>query len=91
MDKKRRTMIKFFKDTGFNMDIQTSLKEVYFLEITLNLQNGTYRPYKKSYNLYIHSPSNSHQNPQITEVKIYKSYRSLKDWKKILPTKKFLI
>ena len=74
MDKKRRTLIKFFKDIGFNMDIQTNLKEVDFLEITLNLQNGTYCPYKKSYgNLYIHSPSNSHQNPQITEVKMYKS------------------
>ena len=47
IDKKRKTIIKMFKDIGFSIDIQTNLKEVDFLDITLNLQNGTYRPYKK--------------------------------------------
>ena len=50
---------------GFSIDIQTNLKEVDFLDVTLNLQNVTYCPYKKPDDnlLYIHSSSN-HQ-PQI--------------------------
>ena len=65
MDKKRKAIIKVFKDIGFSIDIQTNLKEVDFLDVTLNLQNGTYRPYKKANDklLYIHSSSN--HPPQI--------------------------
>ena len=57
MDKKRKTIIKIFKDIGFSIDIQTNLKEVDFFVFTLNLQNGTYCPYKKTDDklLYIHS------------------------------------
>ena len=65
INKKRKTIIKIFKDTGFSIDIQTNLKEVDFLDATLNLQNGTYRSYKKP-NVklyYIHSSSN--HPPQI--------------------------
>ena len=40
MDKKRKTIIKIFKGIGFSIDIQTNLKEVDFLDVTLNLQNG---------------------------------------------------
>ena len=60
MDKKRKTIIKIFKDIGFSIDIQTNLKEVDFLDVTLNLQNGTYHLYKKPNEklLYIHSSSN---------------------------------
>ena len=47
MDKKRKTIIKILKDISFNIDIQTNLKEVDFLDVTLKLQNGIYRPYKK--------------------------------------------
>ena len=56
MDKKRKTIIKISKDIGFSIDIQTNLKTVDFLEVTLDLQNGTYCPYKKPNNklLYIH-------------------------------------
>ena len=60
MNKKRKTIIKIFKDTGFSIDIQTNLKEVDFLDATMNLQNGTYHSYKKP-NVklfYIHSSSN---------------------------------
>ena len=47
MDEKRKIIIKSFKDIAFSVDIQTNLKEVDFLDITLNLQNDTYRPYMK--------------------------------------------
>ena len=42
MNKKRKTIIKIFKYIGFSIYIQTNLKEVDFLDVTLNLQNGTY-------------------------------------------------
>ena len=60
MDKKKKNYQIFkFKDTGFSINIQTNLKEVDFLVVTLNLQNSTHRPYKKPNNklLYIHSLS----------------------------------
>ena len=38
MDEKRKIIIKSFKDIAFSVDIQTNLKEVDFLDITLNLQ-----------------------------------------------------
>ena len=41
MDKKRKNIIKIFKEIGFSIDIQTNLKEVDFLDVTLNLQDGT--------------------------------------------------
>ena len=57
MDKKKKSVIKFFKNIGFSIDIQTNLKEVHFRDVKLNLQNGTYRTYKKRNDklLYIHS------------------------------------
>ena len=63
--KRRKAISKIFKDIAFGIDIQTNLKEVDFLDVTLNLQNVTYCPYKKPDDnlLYIHSSSN-HQ-PQI--------------------------
>ena len=86
MEKKRKTII--FKDIGFSIDIQTNLKEVDFFDVTLNLQNDTYRLCKKPNEklLYIHSSSN---HPR----KSSNSYQipSLKDCRKILPSKKFSI
>ena len=60
MDKRRKTFSKIFKEIAFGIDIQTNLKQVDFLDVTVSLQNGTYWPYKKpNYNLVnIHSSSN---------------------------------
>ena len=65
MDKKRKAIIKVFKDIGFSIDIQTNLKEVDFLDVTLNLQNGTYRPYKKANDKLLYNHSSSNHPPQI--------------------------
>ena len=69
MDKKRKTSIKIFKDIGFSIDIQANLKEVDFIDVKLNLQNGTYRPYQKPNDqlLYIHS-SSKHPLQIITQL-----------------------
>ena len=59
MEKKRKAIIKIFKDIGFNIDIQTNLKKEDFLDVTLNLQNGIYLLYKRPNDklLYFHSSS----------------------------------
>ena len=56
--------VRVFKDIGFSLEIETNLKEVDFLDVSLNLRNGTYRPYKKPNDglLYIHSLSNHPPN-----------------------------
>ena len=63
-EKVRKNIIRVFKDIGFSLEIETNLKEVDFLDVSLNLRNGTYRPYKKPNNslLYIHSLSNHPPN-----------------------------
>ena len=43
----RINIIHLFKDSGFIIDIETNLKIVNFLNITFNLNNGMFKPYKK--------------------------------------------
>ena len=56
----RKNVIKIFKYIDTNLEIETNLKEIDFLDFTLDLQNGTHRLYKKPNDklLYIHSLSN---------------------------------
>ena len=65
IDLTRKKIIKCFSDFGFHLDIQTNLKIVNFLDITFNLSNNTYKPYKKPNDKlqYIHTSSN--HPPQI--------------------------
>ena len=60
IDKVKKNIIGVFKDIGFRFEIETNLKEVDFLDVSLILQNGTYGPYKKSNNrlFYLHNSSN---------------------------------
>ena len=39
--------MRVFKDIAVTLEIETNLKEADFLDISVNLRNGTYRPYKK--------------------------------------------
>ena len=63
--KKEETILKIYKDIGFGIDIQTNLKEADFLDIILNLQNRTYRPYKKPDDKLLYICSSSNHPPQI--------------------------
>ena len=60
MDRVRKNVVKIFKEVGFKIEIQTHLKIVNFLDVTFNLANGTYRPYKKGNEslLYINKSCN---------------------------------
>ena len=46
-EKVRKNIIRVFKDIAFSLEIETNLKEVDFLDVSLNLRNRTHRPYKK--------------------------------------------
>ena len=63
-DKITKNIIGVFKYIGFSLEIETNLKEVDFLDVSVNLRNGTYCPYKKSNIrlLYIHSLTNHPTN-----------------------------
>ena len=64
-DRIRKSVIKLFKEIGSKIEIDTNLKIVNFLDVTFNLRNSTYRPYRKPNDnlLYIHTSSN--HSPQI--------------------------
>ena len=65
IDRTRKNIMKIFKDIGFAIDVETNLKIVDFLDITFNLNNDTYRPYKKPNYLLSYINKFSNYPPQI--------------------------
>ena len=59
-DRIRKNVIKLFKEIGFKIEIETNVKIVNYLDVTFNLANSTYKPYRKPNDnlLYIRSSSN---------------------------------
>ena len=60
LDRIRKEIIKLFQDNGLKITIETSMKTVDFLDVTLNLINEDYKPYKKPNDklLYVNNQSN---------------------------------
>ena len=56
----KKDIVKFFNNIDLRITIQTNLKTVKFLDVTLNLRNGKYYPYHKPNDrpLYISRVSN---------------------------------
>ena len=65
IDHTRKNIIKIFKDVGFGSDIETNSKVVDFLDITFNLNNGIYKPYKKPNDRLLYINKSSNHPPQI--------------------------
>ena len=65
IDRTRKNIIKIFKDVGFSTDIETISKVVDFLDITFNLNNGIYKPYKKPNDRLLYINKSSNHPPQI--------------------------
>ena len=63
-DRIRKDITKHFKQHGLNITIQTNLKIVNYLDVTFNLTNESYYPYRKPNNqpLYINTKSNHPPN-----------------------------
>ena len=64
-DRVRKNVIGVFKDIGFSFEIETNLKEVDFIEVSLNLWNGTYRHYKKLNDSLLYIPNLSNHPPNV--------------------------
>ena len=64
-DKIRKKIISIFKNINFKIEIVTNLIEVDFLDVTFNLENSTYRPYKKPNDKLIYIDVSSNHPPQI--------------------------
>ena len=60
IDKIRKKLHKIFKELGLTITVQTTLTTADFLDVTLNILESTYQPYKKPNNtpLYISRYSN---------------------------------
>ena len=56
----RKNVVKIFKYNGLSITSKTNLKIVDYLDVTFDLQNNSYKPYRKPHILpfYIHKHSN---------------------------------
>ena len=68
VDQIRKKVIKIFKDVRFKIEIKTNLKIVDFLDVPLNLSNGTYSPYKKPNDQLLYVRTSSNHPPQIINM-----------------------
>ena len=59
-EKLRQSIIKVFKDNNLNITIETGLSRVDFLDVTLDLERDTYKPFRKPGDkpLYVNAWSN---------------------------------
>ena len=49
--KRLKRLQKVFKNNGLNVIIECNMKIVNYLDVTFNLNDGTYRPYQKPDNI----------------------------------------
>ena len=56
----KKLLTKIFKDNGLKITIKMKMHEVNFLDVTFNILEGTYKPYKKPEDktMYINKESN---------------------------------
>ena len=62
---KRKEFIKHFKNHGLSIIIQSNLHIVNFLDVTLNLTDGSYCPYRKPNNTTQYIDARSNHPPSI--------------------------
>ena len=64
-DRIRKGTIEIFKNAGFKTEKKTNLHTVDFLDVTFNLLDGTYKPYKKPNDQLLYINISSNHPPQI--------------------------
>ena len=64
-DQIQKDIIEIFKNAGFKVEIKTNLHIVDFLDVTFNLLDGTYKPYKKPNDQLLYVSTSSNHPPQI--------------------------
>ena len=61
----RKNVAKIFKDCGLSITRKTNLKIVDYLDVTFDLQNNSYKPYRKPNNLLVYINKHSNHPPTI--------------------------
>ena len=71
-ERRKKHIVKIFKDCGLSITIKCNLTRVNFLDVTFDVEKNTYEPYRKPNNtpLFINSSSN---HPQCVKNAIPKS------------------
>ena len=64
-DRVRKKIINIFKNLDFKIETVTNLTEVDFLDVTFNLEDNTFRPYKKPNDKLTYIVVSSNRPPQI--------------------------
>ena len=64
-DRIRKYIIGIFKNAGFKIEIKTNLHIVDFLDVTFNLLDRAYKPYKKPNDLLLYVNTSSNHPTQI--------------------------
>ena len=69
LDDVRKEIITKFKELGLKITIETGKREIDFLDVTMNLENDSYKPYLKDNDipLYVHRESN-HPRQVLTNI-----------------------
>ena len=65
IERKKKLIIKAFKKCGLANSIECNLKTVNFLDITFDLQNNVYKPYRKVNDKPTYINKNSTHPPSI--------------------------
>ena len=65
IEKKRKAIIMLFKEFEWNITIQTNLKIVNYLDAEINLDTGTYSPYRKPDDMPVYINKKSNHSPTI--------------------------
>ena len=61
----QKDIIEIFQNAGFKIEIKTNLHSDDFLDVTFNLLDGTYKPYKKTNDQLLYVNTSSNHPPQI--------------------------
>ena len=91
-ERKRKELIRLFKQDNLSITIETNIRTVNFLETTFNIMNNTYKPYRKPNDepLYInkhsnHPPSVLRQLPKSISKRISEISSSQEIFKQSVP------
>ena len=65
VDRLRKDVIKLFQDFGLRVTTETNLRCTDFLDVTLNLEDGSHRPFRKDNRIPVYIDSRSNHPPVV--------------------------
>ena len=67
-DRKRKKIIKVFKDYGLSVTVETDIHILNFLDTTFNLMNNTSKPHRKPNDELLHINKDSTHPPSVLNL-----------------------